>query len=63
MHLVGFSENRADGTVRVVAEGSRDALENLLAWCQTGGPTFANVEHVEIQWKEPSGGFHAFEVE
>ncbi|MFQ6058291.1 MAG: acylphosphatase [Anaerolineae bacterium] len=59
--LVGYVRNRWDGTVEVVAEGERDALERLLAWLQVG-PRSAIVEWVDIQWDEPSGEFARFEV-
>lgn len=44
--LQGYAENLADGSVEVVARGSKevvDALERALR----RGPTFARVEHVE----------------
>ena len=38
-------ENLHDGSVRVVATGSEDALERFRAWCENGPPS-ARVESV-----------------
>ncbi|HAZ28966.1 MAG TPA: acylphosphatase [Candidatus Magasanikbacteria bacterium] len=48
--LVGFVKNCSDGTVEAVAEGPKDALENLRDWCKKG-PELAAVVRVEEQWK------------
>lgn len=34
----GSVRNRADGSVEVVAEGPRERVEQLLAWCRHGPP-------------------------
>ena len=34
----GSVRNRHDGSVEVVAEGDRDAVDALLAWCREGPP-------------------------
>ena len=59
--LVGYVRNRWDGTVEVVVEGERDALERLLAWLQVG-PRSAIVKWVDAQWDEPKGEFTRFQV-
>lgn len=59
--LVGYVRNQPDGTVEVVAEGPRDAVEALLAFLGTGQrPAF--VTHVETRWPLPTGTFERFEV-
>lgn len=59
--LVGYVRNRADGTVEVVAEGKREAVESLLAYLHAPQrPAF--VTHVETRWPMPTGGFERFEV-
>ncbi|NLD71235.1 MAG: acylphosphatase [Chloroflexi bacterium] len=52
--LVGHVANRWDGAVEVYAEGSEDALRQLLAWLHRG-PTFARVDRVEVHWVAPGG--------
>jgi len=59
--LVGYARNRDDGTVEIVAEGDRHALEILAAWAHRG-PTSARVEDVQIGWSEPSDEFDKFSV-
>ena len=34
----GWVRNRPDGTVEVVAEGSRGQVDQLLTWCRSGPP-------------------------
>lgn len=45
--LAGWVENRSDGSVRMRAAGSDDALEDLTRWCWQG-PERARVERVEV---------------
>jgi len=46
--------NRNDGTVEVVAEGSRDAVGDLIAWCREG-PPHAEISGLEIIDETPAG--------
>lgn len=48
--LTGYVKNAIDGSVRVYAEGKKDDLESLLAWCQRG-PDLARVDLVIEEWK------------
>lgn len=59
--LTGWVRNQPDGSVELVAEGSRDALEALLAALQEGPPT-SRVTRVQPYWSEASGSFSAFNV-
>jgi acylphosphatase len=59
--LTGYVRNVWDGTVEVAAEGSRSALDELLAFLHKG-PRAAFVTQVDVQWPAPTGGFHHFEV-
>ncbi len=57
--LTGWVRNNPDGSVRMVAEGTRSALEAFLSW--TGrGPDHARVERQETHWSKASGGFTDF---
>jgi acylphosphatase len=57
----GFVRNHWDGSVEVVAEGERGAVDRLLSWLHSGPPS-AEVERVDSQWEKPSGEFRRFEV-
>jgi len=59
--LAGWVRNRADGSVEVEAEGTKDALNRLLIWCQRGSPA-SRVDQVEASWSEPTGEFVGFSV-
>ncbi len=59
--LTGWVRNRWDGSVEVVAEGPRSALESFLAQLARG-PRSAHVDEVESEWNEASGEFGAFNV-
>ena len=54
-------ENLPDGSVEVVAEGPKYALEDLEKWCGHGPPA-AVVKEVITKWKEPSGEFQTFVI-
>lgn len=57
----GWVRNESDGTVRVVAEGSRDALEDFLDRLRQG-PSSARVQSVDAEWSSASDGFSGFTV-
>lgn len=59
--LTGWVSNRLDGSVELVAEGPRQALETLLRWCQ-GGPPMAAVRAVEPAFTEATGEFPRFTI-
>ena len=59
--LQGWVRNLPDGRVEALAEGSRPALEALLAACRRGPPA-ASVEGVEVTWGDAVGGLGPFAV-
>ena len=61
LDLTGWTRNRDDGAVEVEAEGTRPALEALLARLQRG-PTGAAVAAVEEQWSEAEAAYRRFVV-
>jgi len=61
LNLRGYALNRSDGSVEVVAEGERGALEKLLVWLYRGSPS-ARVEQVKPRWEKASGEYAHFEV-
>jgi acylphosphatase len=59
--VTGWVRNHHDGTVEVVAEGKRAAVDQLLVWCRQGPPG-ARVEHLEIEWQLFRDEFRQFSV-
>lgn len=59
--LTGWVANEPDGSVRCVAEGSRDQLELLLKRLNDGPPA-AIVDGVSPAWMPATGAFAAFGV-
>ncbi len=59
--LHGWVRNNDDGTVELVAEGSRHALE-LLKTALEEGPRLARVDRVETRWSNATGGLNPFEL-
>jgi acylphosphatase len=59
--LGGYVRNVWDGTVEVVAEGPRSALDELLAFLRVG-PRGSIVTEVSAQWPAPTSNFERFEV-
>jgi acylphosphatase len=59
--LVGWVRNEPDGSVRVLAEGPRAALEALERWCHRGPPS-AHVDAVVVHWSAAEGTLRDFAV-
>lgn len=59
--LKGWVRNLPDGRVEMVAEGTREQLEQLLGRVREGPPG-SRVRHVITQWSEASGEFAEFQV-
>jgi acylphosphatase len=58
--LRGYVRNMSNGDVEVLAQGPRPALERLLSLLWQGPPA-AEVEGVQVAWREPTehlSGFH-----
>lgn len=58
--LTGWVKNCADGAVEIHAEGNREKLEELIAWCRQGPPS-ASVSGTDLNWTEAEG-FSSFEI-
>jgi len=59
--VCGYAMNCSDGSVEVIAEGERDALEQFLRQLERG-PSGARVERVEESWGPYTGQFTGFGV-
>lgn len=60
--LTGWVANRSDGSVEVVAEGPRPALDQLLDWLRRG-PPLARVDEVQAQFAPATREFTRFTIE
>ena len=59
--LTGWVRNCPDGSVEAVAEGPRDKLDDLVAWCRKG-PTGARVTQVDVSWAPAQNDFQGFGI-
>ena len=62
LELAGRVSNRRDGTVLVMAEGSRACLEELVEGLWVG-PRHAAVTGVEVEWSAPSNRWRRFAID
>jgi len=61
LRLTGWVRNLWDGTVEVLAEGPRPALEKLLEFLHHG-PSAASVTGVQAEWLPAADEFTSFET-
>jgi acylphosphatase len=59
--VTGWVRNESDGSVRLEAEGPREALDELVTAVQSG-PRMADVEEVAVEWTSATDAFDAFQV-
>lgn len=57
----GWVKNERDGTVTVVAEGPKAAVDEMVRWLQEG-PGFANVANVSVTDYAYEGKYSSFGV-
>jgi acylphosphatase len=61
LELSGWVKNQPDGSVRVLAEGPRDRLDQLLSFLHQG-PEAARVDRVTTDWQPHQGDLSPFSV-
>ena len=62
LDLTGWVANRYDGSVEVIAEGPRSALDQLLEFLHQG-PPMAYVDQVQHEFRPATGEFKRFTIE
>lgn len=59
--LVGFVQNKADGSVYVVAQGLPDVLKEFVEFLHEGS-LLSKVDGVAVEWRTASRHFHEFSI-
>ena len=59
--LVGWAKNCPDGSVEVVFEGGREAVDTGIEWCRAGPPA-AHVTEVTVDWQDFQDDFSGFGI-
>ena len=59
--LVGYGKNLPDGTVEIVAQGTKENLEKFADWAKAG-PRSAGVNRLELQFAPARQKFSTFSI-
>lgn len=59
--VTGWTRNLSDGSVEVVAEGDKEAIDKLIQFCRVG-PSGARVRNVSVEWEDFKGEFRGFRI-
>src|SRR5262250_3862688 len=62
LQVAGWVRNNPDGTVEVLAQGTRDQLAGLHSRLREG-PRAARVDSVEVSDESPTNGLGSFRIE
>ena len=60
--LIGFVQNRIDGTVEAVAEGSASAIDAFCTWLREEGSPLSRVDEVVRVDRTPEGRYQGFTI-
>ena len=61
LSIKGYVRNMSDGSVEILAEGSRDSMERFIKELERG-PFLATVEKIDVTWDKPTGKYEGFEI-
>ena len=61
LNLTGWVKNRFDGSVELIAEGSKEEVKKLIEWCHHGPPG-ARVTMVHEIKEDYTGEFDSFRI-
>lgn len=59
--LTGWAKNCPDGSVEVIFEGEREAVDAAIEWCRQG-PAAAHVTEVAVAWHDFKDEYPGFGV-
>lgn len=60
MGITGWVRNLSDNRVEVLAQGSKENLQDLIRICEKG-PFLSEVRNIAIEWQHPTASFTQFE--
>ncbi|MEE9190250.1 MAG: acylphosphatase [Candidatus Neomarinimicrobiota bacterium] len=61
LNLEGWVKNMPDGSVQLVAQGSRDKLDILISKLNEG-PPFSKVENLDVIWLPADNNLESFKI-
>ena len=61
LRLFGWVRNRRDGTVEAYFEGTKEKVDQMVAWCHRGSPS-SQVDRVAVTYGPHSGAFDSFQI-
>ena len=61
LNISGYTLNAQDGTVEIMAQGTPENIDELIAWCHRG-PERARVDKVDVKDVEEKSSFRSFEL-
>ena len=59
--IFGYVQNQPDGTVKIEAEGEKEALEDLIRWLNEN-PGAIRIEKLEDYWSDSQNKFSDFQI-
>jgi len=59
--IVGYAENKEDGSVYIEAEGEGETLKEFLNWCKSR-PSYAKVDDISSQGSHAIKNFQEFQI-
>lgn len=60
--VTGYVRNNSDGSVEVVAEGGKPALERFLELLWARGDDLIRVNDLQVKWGKATGEFSKFDM-
>lgn len=60
--LTGFVKNLSNGDVKVIAEGEKYKIYELIKWLRKEGSPASNVTDVKINWLDKKENFNSFRI-
>lgn len=61
LSVKGWIRNEKDGSVLILAQGSKAGLDEFIEWCKKG-PDSAKVENVDVVWGETAEVMAGFKI-